>query len=70
MGHNHKPSMKLYWTKDELYCVPFHSSVMPHDRFLSILKYLYLADSQNPPAQNREDPNYDRLWKSDKYLTF
>lgn len=53
MGHNHKPSIKLSWTKDELFCVPFHSGVMPHDRFLTVLKCLYLADSQNPPAQNR-----------------
>jgi hypothetical protein len=44
MGHDHKSSMKLYWTKDKLYFVPFYSSVMPHDRFLTILKYLHLAD--------------------------
>jgi hypothetical protein len=35
-----KLSVKLYWTKDELYHVPSCSSVMPHDHFLKILKYI------------------------------
>jgi hypothetical protein len=35
MGHDHKPNMKLYWTKDELYRIPFYSNVMPHDHFLT-----------------------------------
>jgi hypothetical protein len=67
MGHDHKPSMKPYWTKDESYHVPFYSNVMPRDCFLMILKYLHFTDNQNPPTQNREDPDYG---KSDKHLTF
>jgi hypothetical protein len=39
VGHDCKPCVKLYWTKDELYCVPSCSSVKPHDNFLKILKY-------------------------------
>jgi hypothetical protein len=62
-GQDHKPGMKLYWTTDELYCVPFFSTVMPCDRFLKILKYLHFTINQNPPTQDREAPNYDRLWK-------
>jgi hypothetical protein len=53
MGHDHRPSMKLCWTTDELYCVPFYFSVMSRDRFRTILKYF--ADNQNPRKQNRED---------------
>jgi hypothetical protein len=45
MCHNHKPDMILYWTKDELYHVPFYSSMVPLDHFLMILKYLYFADN-------------------------
>jgi hypothetical protein len=63
MGHDHKPSIKSYWTKDELYHVPFYSNVMSRDLFLTILKYLHFTNNENPPAQNRADPNYDRLWK-------
>jgi hypothetical protein len=38
LGHDYKPSMKLYWTKNELYHIPFYSSLMPCDFFLTILK--------------------------------
>jgi hypothetical protein len=61
-GHDRKPSMKLCWTKDELYGVPFCSSVMPRDRFLTILKYLHFADSENLSTQDRRS-RLDRLWK-------
>jgi hypothetical protein len=44
MCHDHMPNMILYWTKDELYRVSFYSSVVPLDRFLTILKYLHFAD--------------------------
>jgi hypothetical protein len=36
---------------------------MSWDRFLTILKYLLFTNNENPPAENRDDPNYDRLWK-------
>jgi hypothetical protein len=31
MGHDHELSMRLCWTKDEFSCIPFYSSMMPHD---------------------------------------
>jgi hypothetical protein len=63
IGHDHKPSIKSYWTKDELYHVPFYSNVMSQDQFLTILKYLHFMNNENLPAENRDDPNYDRLRK-------
>jgi hypothetical protein len=36
---------------------------MSRGRFLTILKYLHFTNNENPPAENRDDPNYDRLWK-------
>jgi hypothetical protein len=27
------------------------------------MKYLHFMDSQNPPTQNREDPDYNGVWK-------
>jgi hypothetical protein len=55
MGHDHKPSKKLYWTKDEFSHVAFYYGVMPHDFFLMILKYLHFTDNWNPPTKDRED---------------
>jgi hypothetical protein len=51
MGHDHKPSMKLYWTKDKLCRIPFYSGEMSRDRFLTVQKYLHFADSENPPTE-------------------
>jgi hypothetical protein len=65
-GHNHKPSMKLYWTKDELSFLLLCDDMWS---FLKILKYLHFADNQNPPTQDREEPDYD-YGKSDKYFRF
>jgi hypothetical protein len=36
---------------------------MSRDWFLTVLKYIYFANNENPPAENRGDPKYDRLWK-------
>jgi hypothetical protein len=63
MGHHHKPSLRSYWSKDELYCIPFYSNVLSRDWFLTVLKYLHFANNENPPTENRDDPKYDRLWK-------
>lgn len=35
MGHDHKPSMELYWTEDKLYRVPFCYSMKSRDRFIT-----------------------------------
>jgi hypothetical protein len=36
---------------------------MSQDRFLTVLKHLHFANNENPPAENRNDPKFDRLWK-------
>jgi hypothetical protein len=63
MGHDHKPNLKSYWTNDELYHIAFHSNVMSRRRFLTILKYLHFTNNETPPAENKADPKFDRLWK-------
>jgi hypothetical protein len=70
MGHDHKPSLKSYWSKEELHCIPFYSNVMSRDHFLRVLKYLHFADNENPPAENRDDPNMIDYGKFGKYLTY
>jgi hypothetical protein len=56
MGHDHKPSLKSYWTNDELYHIAFYSNVMSRRRLLTILKYLHFTNNETPPAENKDDP--------------
>jgi hypothetical protein len=60
MGHD-RHSLKDYWSREEQYCTPFYSNVMAHDRFFHILRFLHFENDDDPP--NRDDPDYDRLWK-------
>jgi hypothetical protein len=55
MGHDHKPSVKVGWTTDEMYCLAFYSSVVPRNYFLKILKFLHFVDNHNRPIQDRKD---------------
>lgn len=52
MGHDLKLCMKLYWTKDELCCLPFYYILIVDSRLSKILKYLHYADNKNPPIQD------------------
>ena len=61
MGHDQRGSLKDYWSREEQYCTPFYSNVMARDRFLHILRFLHFENNEDPP--NRDDANYDRLWK-------
>lgn len=68
--HGHKPSIKLYWTKDEHHNFPFYSSVMPRDRYLTILKYLHFADNQTHQHKTGKFPTTTNSGNSEKYLIF
>lgn len=61
MGHDQRDTIKDYWSKEEQYYTPFYHNHMSRDRFLHILRFIHFADNSNPP--NKEDPDYDRLWK-------
>lgn len=61
MGHDQRDTIRDYWRKDQQYYTPFYHDIMPRDRFLHILRFLHFTDNDSPP--NREDPDYDRLWK-------
>ena len=61
MGHIDKDSILEYWSTDELIETPMFRKMMPRDRYLIILKYLHFTD--NSTAPNKNDENYDRLWK-------
>ena len=61
MGHEQCHSLKDYWSREEQYYTPFYSNVMARDRFFHILRFLHFENNDDPP--NRDDPDYDRLWK-------
>ncbi|PNF29671.1 PiggyBac transposable element-derived protein 4 [Cryptotermes secundus] len=61
MGHDQRDTLKDYWSRDEQYYTPFYRNTMVRDRFLHILRFLHFENNDAPP--NRDDPEYDRLWK-------
>src|SRR5215469_13994250 len=61
MGNDQRHSLKDYWAREEQYYTPFFSNVMARDRFFHILRFLHFENNDDPP--NRDDPDYDRLWK-------
>ncbi|XP_023726519.1 piggyBac transposable element-derived protein 4 [Cryptotermes secundus] len=56
MGHDQRDTLK-----DEQYYTPFYHNTMVRDRFFHILRFLHFENNEAPP--NRDDPEYDRLWK-------
>ena len=62
MGIVHKPSLPMYWSKDELFSTPIFSKVMRRDRFYLILKFLHFNDNEDP-TYDKDDENRDRLHK-------
>lgn len=54
----HETSVKLYWTKDELYYVHFYSSVMPHDPISVLWNICIFVGNQNPSILGRKDSDY------------
>jgi len=64
MGHDLRHSLIDYWSREELYFYPLYSNVMTRDRFFHILRFLHFENNDDPP--NRDNPNYDRLWKIPK----
>ena len=61
MGHDQRDTLKDYWSRDEQYYTPFYHNTMVRDRFFHILRFLHFENNEAPP--NRDDPEYDRLWK-------
>jgi hypothetical protein len=61
MGHDQRDTLKDYWARVEQYHTPFFHNTMVRDRFFHILRFLHFENNENPP--NRDDPDYDRLWK-------
>ncbi|PNF36309.1 hypothetical protein B7P43_G00540 [Cryptotermes secundus] len=61
MGHDQRDTLKDYWSRDEQYYTPFYNNTMVRNCFFHILRFLHFENNEAPP--NRDDPEYDRLWK-------
>ena len=67
MGIVKKPSLRLYWSTDEIFKTPFFSAVMSRDRYFQIMRYLHFVDNQEE-VKDKNSPNYDKLFKVRKLL--
>jgi hypothetical protein len=69
MIHDCKTSMKLYWIKDVLYCIPF--TLWCHMVIFSwFWMFLHFVDYQNPPQKAEKIHILTDYGKAIKYLTF
>ena len=58
MGLVHQLDIKEYWMTDPVTATPFFPSVMPRDRFLSLMTFLHLNDNSQcvPRGQDGFNP--------------
>ncbi|CAG5046367.1 unnamed protein product [Parnassius apollo] len=61
MGIHKLPCIEHYWSSDPLLHVVEIAETMTLKRFQKLMKYLHLNDNANMP--NRNDDNYDKLYK-------
>ena len=62
MGIIHKPSLPMYWSKEELLSTPIFSKVMRRDRFNLILKVLHYNNNGDDSYDENGDDR-DRIHK-------
>ena len=53
MGIIYKPTIPLYWVKDEIFWTPSFSEIMPRTRFQLILKFLHFNNNLDIPSTER-----------------
>ena len=66
MGLNSLPTMKYYWSKDNVFHNNFISSSMPRNHFLEIFYNLHLADNALEP--NSGSTNYSKICKMKNFV--
>ena len=68
MGFHVLPSLRLYWSTNDNFFVPKIANIMSLRRFQQILRNLHLNDNSQMPQ--RDQPNFDRLYKVRPLLDF
>jgi len=66
MGLLKLPQIKDYWCKNEIILTPWFPSIMPRDRFLTVMHYLHLVDSSL--QKKTGEVGYDPLFKVCPFL--
>lgn len=61
MGINRLPSIRDYWSSNSQLNNTYISSIMPLNRFFSLLSHMHLNDNSAMPRKG--EPNYDKLYK-------
>ena len=59
MGIVSLPTIRNYWSSDEILAHPWFRTVMSRNRFMEILRYFHVAD--NTTAHSCTAPNYSKL---------
>ena len=67
MGIVSLPTLKQYWSTDQILGHPWFRNVMCRDRFMEILRYFHIVDNTSAPS--RSDPDYNKLWKIQPLIT-
>jgi hypothetical protein len=52
MGYHRLPSIRLYWSNDPNFYCEHVAKIMHVNRFLKILRFLYLNDNSQMPSRN------------------
>ena len=66
MGINSLPTMKYYWSKDNVFHNDFISSTMARNRFLEIFYNLHLAGNSLEPKSG--STNYSKIYKIKNFV--
>ena len=61
IGHDIRYRHTNYWTRAEQFFTYFYLNTKTWDHYLQILRYLHFTD--NAKEIDKNDDNYDRLWK-------
>lgn len=64
MGVANLPELDDYWAKDQIFYMPWFSSVMTRNRFKQLLRYLHLND--NTKELPKDSPGHNKLFKPGK----
>ena len=48
MGINKSSQYRMYWSTSEILQIPFYLSIMPRNRFSSIIRFIHVSNDQMP----------------------
>ncbi|XP_023210227.1 piggyBac transposable element-derived protein 4-like [Centruroides sculpturatus] len=67
-GLLYKPSVKMYWSRNDLINTPIFGKLMTKSRYMDIKKNLHFADSTTYNPETHENPKLWKIWPVVKNL--